>query len=175
MLQLSMDKQHSCTTLSQSTVQTLSVWTMMGGVHCTGTWLWWYSLPFRCMFSPSFTSLSHEEHTRKWLIWNVSWLKFCLKLFMQVNHWYGKYLREVELQKNQWYICIIWCWFVGYLAWSSVKFNSHHELLILLCSCPSYWRISKPQNVNNLLPIYLLCNILHNKSFVGCLVSFHSS
>ncbi|XP_062182753.1 probable protein S-acyltransferase 23 isoform X2 [Phragmites australis] len=36
MLQLSMAKHHSYITLSQSTLQTLMLWTMTGGAHCTG-------------------------------------------------------------------------------------------------------------------------------------------
>ncbi|GJN04644.1 hypothetical protein PR202_ga22209 [Eleusine coracana subsp. coracana] len=45
MLQLSMAKHHSCITLSQSMVQTLMLWTMTGGAHCTAmslpyAWVW---------------------------------------------------------------------------------------------------------------------------------------
>ena len=79
MLHLSMAKHHSCITLSQSTVQILMLWTMMGGARCTGTWLL-TRLYFQNACFPLFRYQCHLKNAVYSLIWFCIFCSNCVSI-----------------------------------------------------------------------------------------------
>jgi hypothetical protein len=131
MWHLSMAKRHSCITSSQSTVQILMLWTMMGGALCTGIHDCWLILYFPIACFPWFRYQCHLENALYSLIWFPIVCSNCVS-----NCRHGKrFIQKLSLHS----CACIWYGTVHSVVWLKDWNHSPEESVNLLSTWLIHW------------------------------------